>query len=58
MAESNLTAIMGRMSAYSGQEVTWDFVANKSQLDLSPAKYEFGDLPVPPVAMPGQTKLI
>jgi predicted dehydrogenase len=58
MAESNLTAIMGRMSAYSGQEVTWDFVANKSQLDLSPAKYEFCELAVPRVAMPGQTKLI
>jgi predicted dehydrogenase len=58
MAESNLTAIMGRMSAYTGQEVTWDFVANKSQLDLSPARYEFGDLPVAPVAMPGQTRLV
>ena len=58
MAESNLTAIMGRMSAYSGQEVTWDFVADKSQLDLSPPKYEFCKLPLPPVAMPGQTKLI
>jgi predicted dehydrogenase len=58
MAESNLTAIMGRMSAYTGQEVTWDFVADKSQLDLSPARYEFGDLPVAPVAMPGQTRLV
>jgi len=58
MAESNLTAIMGRMSAYTGKEVTWDFVANKSQLDLSPAKYEFGPLPLPPVAEPGVTRLI
>ena len=57
MAESNLTAIMGRMSAYTGQEVTWDWVSNQSQLDLSPAKYEFGNLPLPPVADPSNTKL-
>ena len=57
MAESNLTAIMGRMSAYTGQEVTWDWVTNQSQLNLSPAKYEFGSLPLPPVADPGNTKL-
>jgi predicted dehydrogenase len=57
MAESTLTAVMGRMSAYTGQEVNWDFVANKSQLDLSPAKYEFGEMPLPPVAQPGVTRL-
>ena len=57
IAESNLTAIMGRMAAYSGQEVTWDFVANTSKLDLSPAKYEFGPLPVAPTAVPGLTRL-
>jgi predicted dehydrogenase len=57
VAESTLTAIMGRMSAYTGQEVTWDFVANQSKLDLSPPKYELGSLPTPPVAMPGVTPL-
>jgi predicted dehydrogenase len=57
MAESNLTAIMGRMSAYTGQEVTWDWVANHSQLSLSPTKYEFGSLPMPPVADPSNTTL-
>ena len=57
VAESTLTAIMGRMSAYTGQQVTWDFVANQSKLDLSPPKYEFCDLPVPPVAVPGVAKL-
>ena len=57
MAESTLTAIMGRMSAYTGQEVTWEQALN-SALDLTPPAYEFGDLPVPPVAMPGQTELI
>jgi len=58
IAESTLTAIMGRMSAYTGRELSWNWVINKSQLDLRPEKYEFGDLPVRPVAVPGKTKLI
>jgi hypothetical protein len=29
-----------------------------SKLDLSPEKYELGDLPVMPVSMPGKTRLI
>ncbi len=57
IAESTLTAIMGRMAAYTGQEVTWDFVMKKSKLDLAPAAYVMGDLPVPPVAVPGKDKL-
>jgi len=52
VAESTLTAIMGRESAYTGLEINWDeFLA--SDLDLSPKKYEFGPMSVPPVAMPG-----
>jgi predicted dehydrogenase len=57
VAESTLTAIMGRMSAYTGQEVTWE-QALASKLDLRPAKCEFGPLPAAPVAIPGQTPLI
>lgn len=29
-AESSLTAVMGRMAAYTGQQVTWDHVTNES----------------------------
>lgn len=58
VAESTLTCIMGRMSAYTGRAMKWDWAMNASKLDLSPPKYEFGDLPMPPVAMPGQTQLI
>ena len=58
VAESTLTAIMGRMSAYTGREVSWDWVLNASELDLTPPAYELGDLPVEPVAVPGETKLI
>lgn len=57
VAESTLTAIMGRMSAYTGKSITWDQAIN-SKLDLSPDAYSFSDLPVRPVAVPGQTPLI
>jgi len=52
-----MTVIMGRMSAYTGRAMKWDW-AIKSRLDLSPDKYELGKLPVRPVSMPGKTKLI
>lgn len=58
VAESTLTAIMGRMSAYTGRALSWNWVMNSSKLDLSPPRYEFGDLPVAPVAVPGETELI
>ncbi len=57
VAESTLTAIMGRMSAYTGQEVSWDAALN-SQESLVPAKLEMGAVMVPPVAIPGVTRLI
>jgi len=58
VSESSLTAIMGRMSAYTGRALKWDWVMNASKLDLRPPKYELGDLPVAPVATPGKTRLI
>ena len=58
VAESNLTAIMGRMSAYTGRELKWEWALNSSKLDLSPTRYAFGPNPVPPVAIPGQTELV
>ena len=58
VAESTMTGILGRMSAYTGREINWDWAMKESKLDLSPPRYEFGDLPVAPVAVPGQTQLI
>jgi hypothetical protein len=58
VAESTLTAIMGRMSAYTGRALSWNWVMNSSKLDLSPPKYEFGNLPVARIAIPGETDLI
>jgi predicted dehydrogenase len=58
IADSTMTAILGRMSAYTGREISWDWAMNASKLDLRPPAYEFGDLSVPPVAVPGETKLV
>ena len=55
MAKSTLMAIMGRMATYTGQVITWQQALNSKE-DLTPPKYEFGSLPVPPVARPGTTK--
>jgi len=52
VANSCMTAIMGRMAAYSGKIVTWEKAINSVET-LMPHKLEFGSLPVPPVAMPG-----
>lgn len=57
MAESTMTVILGRLSAYTGRALKWDWAMNASELDLSPEKYELGDLPVRPVAVPGKTRL-
>lgn len=58
VAESTMAAILGRMSAYTGRAIKWDWAMNASKLDLSPPKYELGDLPVRPLAVPGKTRLI
>jgi len=56
VAESTLTAIMGRMSAYSGEEVTWEKALN-SNVVLMPEGFHLGmTIPVPAVAIPGKTK--
>lgn len=57
-ANSTLTAIMGRMAAYTGQEVTWEQAMNSAE-SLVPAQLDLNTVvPVPLVAMPGMTKLI
>jgi len=63
VTKSTLTAIMGRMAAYTGQEVTWEQVLN-SQLNYFErvekliAANDFVPIPIDPVAIPGKTKLI
>jgi predicted dehydrogenase len=58
IAESTLCAIMGRMSAYTGRAISWEWAMTSSKLDLTPPKYDFGPLPVEPVAIPGVTPLV
>jgi len=58
VAEATMCAVMGRMSAYTGRALRWDWAMNASKLDLTPAKYEWSELPVEPVAVPGKTPLI
>jgi len=58
MAKSTLLAIMGRMAAYTGQQITWD-QAMKSKEDLTPPSYTWdAKLSIPEVAMPGKTKFV
>ena len=58
IAESTLTAIMGRMSAYTGREVSYEWVMKESKLDLTPPAYRFGEMKTDPVAVPGRTELV
>jgi hypothetical protein len=58
VAESTLTAIAGRMSAYTGRALKLDWALASSKLDLLPKTLEFGPLPVEPVCQPGRTALI
>ncbi len=58
-AISSLTAVMGRMAAYTGQRVTWDFVSQQSTLNLFPQNFTLqSELPPAKVAVPGVTKLV
>ena len=56
MCYSTLAGLMGRMAAYTGQEITWEAAMN-SQESIAPAKIAW-DAPAPvlPMAMPGITK--
>ena len=56
VAESTLTAIMGRMSAYTGKAVTWEQALNSKET-LMPANLTLGPLAMPAVPIPGQTSL-
>lgn len=59
LADSSLTAVMGRMAAYTGQPVGWDFVATESALDLFPPDLTWESaLPPREHAVPGRTKLV
>lgn len=54
VTKSTLAGIMGRISAYTGQEVTWEQML-QSDLRLGPQTYEIGKMDLKPVVpVPGQ----
>ncbi len=56
VAESTMTCIMARESAYSGQEITWEQMMN-SPLDLQPKAFGYDvKMEVPPLPVPGEYK--
>lgn len=58
MASSTLMAIMGRMAAYTGKEITWEMALNsKEKLVPEPLTWDM-KLPIKPMAVPGKTEFI
>jgi predicted dehydrogenase len=58
IAESTLTCIMARESAYSGQQISWEMILNSKQ-DLMPKTFDYGaKMDIPPFPRPGEYKFI
>jgi myo-inositol 2-dehydrogenase / D-chiro-inositol 1-dehydrogenase len=58
MAQSTLVALMGRMAAYTGKEITWDMI-NNSQEKLVPDNLTWDmKLPIAPMPVPGKTPVV
>ena len=56
MAQSTMMAILGREAAYTGQRISYkDALASTTR--LGPRTYAFTSMEIPPVCIPGQTKL-
>jgi predicted dehydrogenase len=61
IANTNLTAIIGRESAYSGDVVRYKWALEESELRLGPADCDtlaFESMAVTPVRIPGEYKLV
>jgi predicted dehydrogenase len=58
LANSTLTGIMGRESAYTGKDVTWEEIMG-SDLRLGPTEYNWGPVDIQPVSpVPGKAPTI
>ncbi|MES2692110.1 MAG: Gfo/Idh/MocA family oxidoreductase [Verrucomicrobiota bacterium] len=58
VALSTLTAIGGRMSAYTGREISWNWLLNASKLDIFPKEIAAGAGVFPKVPLPGSMELV
>lgn len=56
IAESTLTAIMGREAAYTGKVITFEDALNSDQ-DLMPELMEFTEMKTPAIPVPGKTRM-
>jgi len=58
VAESTMTAIMARESAYSGMKITWDMIM-ASQQDLQPKEFDYKrEMQPMPLPVPGVYKFV
>jgi len=58
MAQSTLMGLMGRMAAYTGQEVTWEQAMNSNE-KIVPEKLDWDmKIEIAPMAMPGVTRVV
>jgi predicted dehydrogenase len=58
VADSTMTAIMGRESAYSGLKITWDMIM-ASQQDLQPKEFDYSKpMESTPLPVPGVYKFL
>jgi predicted dehydrogenase len=56
-ANSSMVGVLGRVAAYTGKKVTWDFMTTQSSLDLFPKSLTWdGALPSKGYAVPGKAK--
>jgi predicted dehydrogenase len=58
MATSTLLAIMGRMAAYTGQQITWDMAMNSEEKVFPDGITWEGKFEVPPTPRPGIKKFL
>ncbi len=57
MCNSTMMAIMGRLAAYTGKEVSWEEAWN-SQEDFTLPRYDWDVVPEAPIARPGVTEFV
>jgi predicted dehydrogenase len=58
MAHSTMLAIMGRMAAYTGQEISWEQAMTSNEQLVPDATDLNAQVPMPEMAIPGKTRFI
>lgn len=58
VTHSTAAAMLARESAYTGRSLKYDWLLNKSQLNLTPDSWTWGPKPIAPMPIPGKTELV